>query len=144
MITAIDHLVLTVSDIENTVRFYTDVLGMEVRRFQPQTGGEPRFALYFGAQKINLHAAKAPFTPHAQTPLAGSADLCFLTSWPLTQWQEHLAAHHIDIEEGPVMRSGATHPICSIYIRDPDGNLIEIAQKASDQKASDQKASDKQ
>ncbi|QIE44737.1 VOC family protein [Pseudohalocynthiibacter aestuariivivens] len=125
-VSALDHLVLTVRDIHAAAAFYTQILGMRHEAF---TGadGSTRTALYFGAQKINLHSAAAPFSPHAATPLPGSADLCFLTETPLDAWQAHLSTHGIQIEAGPVPRSGATVPIISLYIRDPDENLIEIA-----------------
>lgn len=125
-LTALDHLVLTVSDIAATCAFYADALGMKVQRFEA-ADGSLRHALGFGDQKINLHPASAPFDPKAAHPGPGSADLCFLTQTPLAEWQAHLAAHGIAIEDGPVPRSGATGPILSIYLRDPDGNLIEIA-----------------
>ena len=118
----LDHLVLTVADVGATARFYRDVLGMEEITF-----GEGRTALRFGAQKINLHPAAAPFEPKAAYPRPGSADLCFLTDATLADWQAHLAAAGVAIEEGPVARTGARGPIRSIYLRDPDGNLIEIS-----------------
>ena len=124
---ALDHLVLTVADIGATCRFYADMLGMEVQQFQPPAGGPRRTALAFGAQKINLHPASAPFLPGAEVPMPGSADLCFLSETPLQDWIAHLAGAGVAIEEGPVARSGATGPLSSIYIRDPDGNLIEIS-----------------
>lgn len=127
MITAIDHLVLTVADIRSAIAFYTKVLGMRAEQFQPSDGSAPRHALYFGKQKINLHAAASPYQPHAKTPLSGSADICFLSSLPLSHWQEHLSTCKVDIELGPVMRSGAVCPLHSIYIRDPDCNLIEVS-----------------
>ncbi|MGB2490481.1 MAG: VOC family protein [Candidatus Puniceispirillaceae bacterium] len=126
MITALDHLVMTVRDIQATISFYEQILGMLAEEFVPATGGVARTALFFGAQKINLHEAAAPFRPHAGQPCAGSQDLCFLSDRPVAYWQTHLAGHNVPIEEGPVMRSGAQAPICSIYILDPDGNLIEI------------------
>ncbi len=126
---SLDHLVLTVADIPTTCRFYEDLLGMSATRFSP-TDGSTRWALSFGAQKINLHAAGAEFDPKAALPTPGSADLCFLSDTPLTDWQTHLAAHGIPMENGPVPRTGATGPILSIYIRDPDGNLIEISNRA--------------
>ena len=125
-VTSLDHLVLTVADIGATVAFYTTVLGMRAERFQP-ADGTTRTALSFGAQKINLHRAGAEFEPKAATPTPGSADLCFLTETPLTDWQAHFAAHGIVVEEGPVTRTGATGPILSLYLRDPDGNLIEVS-----------------
>lgn len=125
-LTTLDHLVLTVRDIAATVAFYTDVLGMQAEEFHP-ADGSTRTALKYGAQKINLHPADAPFAPMATHPGPGTADLCFLTETPLSDWQAHLATHSIQIEEGPVVRTGATGPILSIYLRDPDGNLIEVA-----------------
>lgn len=86
-----------------------------------------RTALKFGRQKINLHQAGAEFAPHAERPVRGSADLCFLTAEPLADWQAHLATLGLAIEEGPVQRTSATGPIPSLYLRDPDGNLIEIS-----------------
>jgi len=124
-IQSLDHLVLTVKDISTTVEFY-QALGMSVQRFQPADGTE-RMALSFGTQKINLHQAGAEFEPKAAAPLPGSADLCFLTQTPLDDCIEHLKAVGIEIIEGPVQRTGATGPLTSIYVRDPDGNLIEIA-----------------
>lgn len=122
-LTRLDHLVLTVSDLDASVAFYRDVLGMGVETFHP-ADGSTRTALTFGAQKINLHVATAPFAPHADKPTPGSADLCFLTQVPLASWQAHLGPRMID---GPVKRTGAVGPIMSVYLRDPDGNLIEIS-----------------
>ncbi len=118
----LDHLVLTVVSIEATCDFYRAALGMEVASF-----GEGRKALIFGSQKINLHQAGAEFLPKADRPTPGSGDLCFLTSTPLDEVIAHLEALEITIEEGPVARTGATGPIRSIYLRDPDGNLLEIS-----------------
>lgn len=118
----LDHLVLTVRDIATTVDFYTRVLGMTAVTF-----GQGRRALSFGRQKINLHEAGREFEPKARTPLPGSADLCFITTTPLAEAQAHLAAQGVAVEEGPVPRTGATGPILSVYIRDPDGNLIELS-----------------
>ncbi len=126
---ALDHLVLTVTDIGATIAFYRDVLGMEPARFQPADGSD-RWALSFGSQKINLHQRGAEFAPKAVHPQPGAADLCFLSDQPISDWQRHLASAGIEIEEGPVPRTGATGPILSIYVRDPDGNLIEIANRA--------------
>jgi catechol 2,3-dioxygenase-like lactoylglutathione lyase family enzyme len=125
-VTSLDHLVLTVADIGATVSFYTMVLGMRAERFHP-ADGSTRTALTFGAQKINLHQAGAEFDPKAATPTPGSADLCFLTDGPLDDWQAHFAAHGVEVEEGPVARTGATGPILSLYLRDPDGNQIEVS-----------------
>ncbi|MCT4611708.1 MAG: VOC family protein [Pelagimonas sp.] len=123
---SLDHLVLTVADISATCTFYQSAMGMEVLTFHP-ADGSTRQALRFGIQKINLHQVGQEFDPKAQHPKSGSADLCFLSDSPIGQWQEHLHQLGIPIVEGPVKRSGATGPIVSIYMRDPDGNLIEIA-----------------
>lgn len=123
---ALDHLVLTVRDIPATISFYKDVLGMAADPFAA-ADGTTRQALTFGTQKINLHQAGFEFSPKAAQPCPGSADLCFLTDTPLDDWQRHLTRQGIEIEQGPVERTGATGPIVSIYLRDPDGNLIEIA-----------------
>lgn len=122
MIRALDHLVLTVADIDRTVAFYAGVLGMERVTF-----GAGRVALAFGSQKINLHQAGREFEPKALAPTPGSADLCFVAAIPLDQVQARLAAAGIAVEEGPVARTGAVGPIASVYVRDPDGNLIEIS-----------------
>ena len=119
---ALDHLVLTVRDIEDSCAFYEHALGM--RR---ETFGEGRTALRFGRRKINLHPDPTPHGLVAKRPLPGSADLCFLTPTPLAEVEAHLAAHGVEIIGGPVERSGAEGPILSVYCRDPDGNLIEIA-----------------
>ena len=121
-ISHLDHLVLTVSDIETASTFYTDVLGMNRITF-----GEGRVALAFGSQKINLHQHGNEFEPKAATPTPGSADLCFITSALLDQVQAWLEEHHVPIEAGPVQRTGAIAPIRSLYFRDPDGNLIEVS-----------------
>jgi len=121
-IRSLDHLVLTVADIEKTCRFYTQVLGMELVTF-----GAGRKALAFGIQKINLHEKRKEFDPKAVHPTPGSADLCLLTDTPLERVVGHIQACGVAIEEGPVTRTGATGPILSVYVRDPDGNLIEIA-----------------
>ena len=118
----LDHLVLTVADVETSCAFYGRVLGMRVVTF-----GNARKALAFGTQKINLHAHGREFEPKARRPTPGSADLCFLTSVPLPEIVAHLNAQGVAIVEGPVERTGATGPLRSIYFRDPDGNLIEVA-----------------
>uniref|UniRef100_A0A2C9JHS0 Glyoxalase domain-containing protein 5 n=1 Tax=Biomphalaria glabrata TaxID=6526 RepID=A0A2C9JHS0_BIOGL len=121
-IASLDHLVLTVRDLDKTVDFYTKVLGMEVTTFK---GG--RKALNYGVQKINLHEYGKEFEPKSHIPTPGSADLCFLTTSVLDDVLEHLQRLNISIVEGPVERTGAVGSIRSIYIRDPDGNLIEIS-----------------
>jgi len=118
----LDHLVLTVADIETTVDFYTRVLGMQAVTF-----GEGRKALVFGQQKINLHQAGREFEPKAERPTPGSADLCFIVATPLAEVIAHLQAQGVAIVEGPVQRTGATGPIRSVYVRDPDFNLIELS-----------------
>ncbi len=125
-VSGIDHIVLTVADIDTTVAFYEDVLGMGAQKFHP-ADGSIRWALRFGTQKINLHQSGAEFDPKARDARAGSADICFLSDVSLDTWQQHLTACGVTIEEGPVTRTGATGPIWSIYLRDPDGNLIEIS-----------------
>lgn len=125
MIRSLDHLVLTVRDLEATRRFYVGGLGMELRTF-----ADGRHALHFGAQKINLHVAGHEFEPKAARPTPGSGDLCFLTDRPLDEVARRLGSAGIEIIEGPVARSGAAGSITSLYVRDPDGNLIEIARRA--------------
>lgn len=124
-IARLDHLVLTVRDIEATCAFYLQALGMRVETF-----GAGRTALRFGEQKINLHAVGKEFEPKALRPTPGSGDLCFITAMPLADVAKHLRACNVAIEQGPVIRVGALGPITSLYIRDPDGNLIEIANDA--------------
>jgi catechol 2,3-dioxygenase-like lactoylglutathione lyase family enzyme len=121
----LDHLVLTVADVDRTVEFYQRVLGM-----RPVTFGDGRRALAFGSSKINLHQAGREFDPKAARPTPGSADLCLISADPLTDVCAHLAAQAVAIEEGPVTRTGATGTIESVYVRDPDGNLIEISNYA--------------
>lgn len=121
-ITNLDHLVLTVADIAATVAFY-ERLGMRRESF-----GDGRIALRFADQKINLHQAGAEFEPHARVPAPGSADICLLVGEPLEQIQDELAAAGIDVELGPVDRAGAERPLRSLYVRDPDGNLVELAE----------------
>jgi catechol 2,3-dioxygenase-like lactoylglutathione lyase family enzyme len=124
----LDHLVLTVADVEATCEFYAKVLGAQIVRFQ-SANGENRVALWLGdsPQKINLHPAEHPFQPAAKTPQAGSADLCFIASTPLDAVIDHFSALGVQIIAGPVQRTGTLGPILSIYIRDLDGNLIEVA-----------------
>jgi catechol 2,3-dioxygenase-like lactoylglutathione lyase family enzyme len=119
---SLDHIVLTVADVETSAAFYVRVLGMERQLF-----GAGRVALHFGAQKLNLHPDTAPMAPHAARPTPGSADLCFVSARPLAEWRERLAAAEVAVELGPLARTGAQGPMQSLYFRDPDANLIEIA-----------------
>ncbi|AZC01199.1 VOC family protein [Acinetobacter pittii] len=121
-ISHLDHLVLTVSNIESTCHFYQTVLGFEVITFKGD-----RKALKFGNQKINLHQQGNEFEPKALQPTPGSADLCFISDTPISEVVAHLNQLNIQIEEGPIERTGAMHPILSVYIRDPDQNLIEFS-----------------
>jgi len=121
-IDSLDHLVLTVRDLDATCVFYSKAMGMKIVSFDGD-----RKALSFGSQKINLHLYGKEFEPKAQLPTPGSADLCFLTSVPLAEVMDHLFRCGITVLEGPVERTGAEGPLLSVYIRDPDMNLIEIA-----------------
>ncbi|QAY67542.1 VOC family protein [Paenibacillus protaetiae] len=121
-INRLDHLVLTVTDIDKTCDFYCRVLGMRIVTFK-----EGRKALHFGQQKINLHEAGKEFEPKANTPMPGTADLCFITDVQMPDIISHLEDCHVIIEEGPVIRTGALGSITSVYVRDPDRNLIEIS-----------------
>ncbi len=118
----IDHIVLTVRDIEATCAFYSSVLGMEVVRF-----GGGRTALRFGEQKINLHEAGNEFEPKALRPTPGSGDFCLITQVPLAEVVAHVRACGVAIVEGPARKTGAIGPIESVYLRDPDGNLVEVS-----------------
>ena len=121
-ISHLDHLVLTVADIETTCQFYQSALNFEVITF-----AENRKALLFGSQKINLHEAGKEFEPKALRPTVGSADLCFVAETPLDEVIAHLQNRNINIIEGPIQRTGAMGKILSVYLRDPDQNLIEIS-----------------
>jgi catechol 2,3-dioxygenase-like lactoylglutathione lyase family enzyme len=126
MIDHIDHIVLTTRDLEACIRFYTEVLGMKLERFS-----EKRLSLNFGAQKINLHEWGKEFEPRAHVAVPGSLDLCFIASVPLQKVMEKLKAMHIEILEGPVAKTGAMGPMQSVYVRDPDLNLVEISEYRS-------------
>jgi len=121
-INRLDHLVLTVRDLDATCAFYQEVLGMEAITF-----GEGRRALTFGNQKINLHHYGNEFEPKSDQPTPGSADLCFILEASLDVAIDHLKSCNVPLIEGPVAKSGATGPIQSLYFRDPDQNLIEIS-----------------
>lgn len=123
MIAHLDHLVLTTSHEQACTHFYVDILGMELEIF-----GEGRKAFRFGNQKINIHVKGAEFEPKAHLPVPGALDLCFICNRPLAQIIQTLTNQNIVIEEGPVKRTGAAGPIQSIYLRDPDLNLIEISE----------------
>ncbi|AGU50461.1 glyoxalase-like domain-containing protein [Variovorax paradoxus B4] len=125
MIDHLDHLVLTTADEEACTRFYVDVMGMALETF-----GADRRAFRFGSQKINLHVKGHEFEPKAQVPTPGSLDLCFIASVPLEEVIARLKDKGVPILEGPVMRTGATSRIRSVYVRDPDLNLIEISELA--------------
>ena len=122
LVESLDHLVLTVEDIERTCSFYETALGLERETF-----GEDRTALRFGRQKINLHPNPSPIDTKAGRPTPGSADICFIAAVPLDQVRQTLDAAGIPLVTGPVARVGALGPVTSLYIRDPDENLVEIA-----------------
>ncbi len=126
MIDHLDHLVLTTLDRAACVRFYVEVLGMQLETFGPPE--QLRLAFKFGNQKINLHERGREFEPKAHLPVSGALDLCFIANIPLDAVIERLRLHGTPILEGPVMRTGATSKIRSVYVRDPDLNLIEISE----------------
>jgi catechol 2,3-dioxygenase-like lactoylglutathione lyase family enzyme len=128
MIDHVDHIVLTTRDREGCVRFYTQVLGMALESFQ--TPSETRWALKFGNQKINLHEWGREFTPRAHVAAPGTLDLCFIAAVPLEAVIAKLKLANVPILEGPVMKTGATGRIRSVYVRDPDLNLVEISEPA--------------
>jgi catechol 2,3-dioxygenase-like lactoylglutathione lyase family enzyme len=121
----IDHVVLTVADIDRTIQFYERVLGMTAVSF-----GEGRRALAFGDQKLNLHQAGNEFEPKALRPTPGAVDVCFTTDVPLGEVAAHLRSESVAIEFGPVNKIGARRALRSLYFRDPDGNLIEVSNEA--------------
>ena len=125
MIGSIDHVVLTTRDLHRCLDFYTRVLGMTVEHY-----GKGRIALRFGNHKFNVHPPGFDAGIKARIPTPGSLDLCLLADRPLDEVIAHLKAQKVKIEEGPVVRTGARFPIRSVYIRDPDENLIEISEKA--------------
>jgi len=125
MIDRVDHIVLTTRDKDACIRFYTEVLGMKLEKFRTPT--EERLALQFGAQKINLHEWGREFTPRAHVAVPGSLDLCFIASTSLEDVIQKLQKNNVPILEGPVAKTGAKGPIRSVYVRDPDLNLVEIS-----------------
>jgi catechol 2,3-dioxygenase-like lactoylglutathione lyase family enzyme len=125
MIDHLDHIVLTTARTGECIDFYTRVLGMQLERF-----GEGRMALKFGGQKINLHERGKEFEPKAMVALPGTLDICFIAAVPLKEVIARLAACNVPIIEGPVAKTGALGPIRSVYVRDPDGNLVEISEQA--------------
>jgi catechol 2,3-dioxygenase-like lactoylglutathione lyase family enzyme len=125
MIDHIDHIVLTTRDRDACIRFYTGVLGMKLEKFRTPT--EERLALKFGTQKINLHEWGSEFTPRAHVAVPGSLDLCFIAALPLEAVIEALEKNNVPILEGPVAKTGAQGRIRSVYVRDPDLNLVEIS-----------------
>lgn len=131
MIDHLDHLVLTTARPQACVDFYTRVLGMQLETFIGGTPPVERQAFRFGNQKINLHVQGHEFEPKAHLPVPGALDLCFIASIPLQQVIAHLAACGWPVIEGPVLRTGATGKIRSVYVRDPDYNLIEISEPAA-------------
>ena len=126
MIDHIDHVVLTTRDLPSCIRFYSEILGMRFEKFQTPT--ETRLALKFGNQKINVHEWGKEFTPRAHVAAPGTLDLCFIASISLEEVMAKLKGANIPILEGPVMKTGATSKIRSVYVRDPDLNLVEISQ----------------
>ena len=126
MIDHLDHIVLTTARAGECIDFYTRVLGMKLERF-----GKGRMALKFGAQKINLHEKGKEFEPKATLAAPGTLDICFIAAAPLEDVIARLAACNVPIIEGPVMKTGAQGPIRSVYVRDPDGNLVEISEPAA-------------
>ena len=124
----IDHVVITVKDLNKTIDFYTNILGMKLEEFSLSLDNKQiRYAVSFGSQKINIHEEKKPIKPNALNPSSGSMDICFISKNKLNDWVHYLEKKGINIEIGPEKKNGALGPILSIYIRDPDFNLIEIS-----------------
>ncbi|MEN9314565.1 MAG: hypothetical protein RIS35_958 [Pseudomonadota bacterium] len=130
MIDHLDHLVLTTSRRDACIDFYTRVMGMQLETFVGGTPPVERVALKFGNQKINLHVQGSEFEPKAHLPVPGALDLCFIAAIPLDAVVARMNAQGWPIIEGPVRRTGATGPIRSVYVRDPDFNLIEVSEPA--------------
>ena len=124
----IDHVVITVKDLNKTIDFYTNILGMKLEKFLSSLDNNKiRYAVSFGSQKINIHEEKKPIKPNALNPSSGSMDICFISKNKINDWVHHLVKKGINIEIGPEKKTGALGSILSIYIRDPDFNLIEIS-----------------
>ena len=124
----IDHVVITVKDVKKTIDFYTNILGMKLEKFSSSLDdNQLRYAVSFGSQKINIHEEIKPIKPNALNPSSGSMDICFISKNKINDWVHHLVKKGINIEIGPERKTGALGPILSIYIRDPDFNLIEIS-----------------
>ena len=124
----IDHVVITVKNLNKTIDFYTNILGMKLEEFASSLNNDQiRYAVSFGSQKINIHEEKKAFKPNALHPYSGSMDICFISKNKIKDWVYHLNNKGINIEIGPERKTGALGPILSIYIRDPDFNLIEIS-----------------
>lgn len=124
----IDHVVITVKDLKKTIDFYTNILGMKLEKFSSSLDDNQfRYAVSFGSQKINIHEQIKPIKPNALNPSSGSMDICFISKSKINDWVHHLVKKGINIEIGPERKTGALGPILSIYIRDPDFNLIEIS-----------------
>ena len=123
----IDHVVITVKDLNKTIDFYTNALGMKLEKFSSSLDDQIRYAVSFGSQKINIHEEKKSIKPNASNPCSGSMDICFISKNKINDWVHHLVKKGINIEIGPEKKTGALGPILSIYIRDPDFNLIEIS-----------------
>ena len=124
----IDHVVITVKNLNKTIDFYTNILGMKLEEFTSSLDNDQiRYAVSFGSQKINIHEEKKPIKPNALNPSSGSMDICFISQNKINDWMNHLEKKGINIEIGPEKKTGALGPILSIYIRDPDFNLIEIS-----------------
>ena len=124
----IDHVVITVKDLKKTIDFYTNILGMKLEKFSSSLDDNQfRYAVSFGSQKINIHEEKKPIKPNALNPSSGSMDICFISKNKINDWVNYLAKKGINIEIEPEKKTGALGPLLSIYIRDPDFNLIEIS-----------------
>jgi catechol 2,3-dioxygenase-like lactoylglutathione lyase family enzyme len=127
MLISIDHIVITASNLNKTIDFYTTVLGMQLKKELVEEDNSLRYSLHFGVQKINLHAKNNIFKPHAKFIKPGTLDICFISKKNILYWINKLNNMNIKIKEGPVERSGAKSKLSSIYFNDPDGNLIEIS-----------------